>query len=191
MPTRRCCANTSLNAGYSLRRRLVPDYRVAIIMYHKISTLTEGLDAEWNVSPTQFREQMTMLAGDEFNVISLEQFADCLASDRSPPRNAVVITFDDGYANVYQHAFPVLREFGLPATIFQTVQFAHEQRLFSWDEAEYGDQPERFDAVLLHEFHLLLCLSKQRRLINRTRKNRSDSLDAFKNPSLLTEHFPG
>jgi peptidoglycan/xylan/chitin deacetylase (PgdA/CDA1 family) len=136
-----------LNAAYSLRRRLVPDYRVAVIMYHKISALTEGLDAEWNVSPTQFREQMAMLASDAFNVISLEAFADCLASGRSPPRNAVVITFDDGYANVYQHAFPVLQEFGLPATIFQTVQFAHEQRLFSWDEAEYGAQPELFDAV--------------------------------------------
>ena len=136
-----------LNLVYALRRRLRPDHSVAIIMYHKISTLTQGLDAEWNVSPGQFRGQMEMLAGGAFNVISLGQFADCLASGRAPPRNSVVITFDDGYANIYQHAFPVLLELGLPATIFQTVQFAHEQRLFSWDEAEYGDQPELFDAV--------------------------------------------
>lgn len=136
-----------LNAGYALRRRLRPDHRVSIVMYHKISTLTRGLDAEWNVSPQQFREQMTMLAGEAFNVISMDQLADCLANGSPPPPNAVVITFDDGYANVYQHAFPILTQLGLPATIFQTVQFADEQRLFSWDEAEYGGQPELFDAV--------------------------------------------
>lgn len=149
-----------LNGVFSLKRSLFGDDRVVIIMYHKISHLSEGLDAEWNVSPRLFEEHMEILANG-FSVIALEDFYQCLVSQRQPPPRSVVITFDDGYASVFQHAFPVLRRYGFPATIFQSVQFTEEQRLFQWDEQTFGDRPELFEHLrgLSWEEIGLMCAS--------------------------------
>lgn len=130
-----------LNSIYTLRRRWFHDEHVVIIMYHKISELTQGLDAEWSVSPAMFARQMDFLAANDFNVIPLDTFFRCLETQTAAPRNAVVITFDDGYANVFEYAYPVLLRLGFPATIFQTVQFADKQQLFTWDKQAFGDQP--------------------------------------------------
>jgi peptidoglycan/xylan/chitin deacetylase (PgdA/CDA1 family) len=54
-----------------------------------------------------------------FEVLPLEELAE-RARSRKLPRNAVAVTFDDGYRDNYTNAFPLLRELGLPATIFLT-----------------------------------------------------------------------
>ena len=53
-----------------------------------------------------------------YRIISLSELVDSLRSDRLPPQRAVVVTFDDGYADNYDIAFPILRKLRIPATIF-------------------------------------------------------------------------
>lgn len=84
-----------------------------VLMYHHVSP-SPGLVT---VSPANFRIQMEELARAGWHTVSLADIAGFLAG-RDLPARSVAITFDDGYLDNYVHAFPVLREFGLHATIF-------------------------------------------------------------------------
>ena len=83
---------------------------VPILLYHKI-TSEFGMGGVWN-TPRQFRAQMEHLKSMGFEAVSpgkaFEDFQE----------RTVVITFDDGYEGVYEHAFPVLKELGFTASIF-------------------------------------------------------------------------
>lgn len=91
--------------------------RLCIVNYHRILEAPDPL-LENEPDVATFRKHMKMLA-DYFQVLSLDVALDALKHDRLPPR-AVCITFDDGYRSVHDLALPVLREFGLPATLFVT-----------------------------------------------------------------------
>jgi len=91
--------------------------RLCIVTYHRILEAHDPL-LENEPDVATFREHMKMLA-DCFKVLSLDQALSALRENRLPPR-AVCITFDDGYRSTHDLALPVLREFGLPATVFVT-----------------------------------------------------------------------
>jgi peptidoglycan/xylan/chitin deacetylase (PgdA/CDA1 family) len=83
-------------------------------MYHSIDDDRSDVHS---VSPTAFEEQMRFLA-TKCNVISLDQLVDCFSGKGSLPDNPVVITLDDGLANNYTTAYPILKKYDLPATVF-------------------------------------------------------------------------
>ncbi len=87
-----------------------------ILMYHHVSNNTPKVTS---VSPDTFREHMQYLA-DNHNVLPLEQVIVALQNNQPLPDKTVVITFDDGYDNIYYHAHPILKEFAFPYTIFVT-----------------------------------------------------------------------
>ena len=68
-----------------------------------------------------FREGMSDLHRRGFRSIGLEEAAGFLRDKVPFPERSFVITFDDGYRNVYRKAFPVLRELGMEATVFLAV----------------------------------------------------------------------
>ncbi|WP_412478608.1 polysaccharide deacetylase family protein [Azonexus sp. IMCC34839] len=82
-------------------------------MYHHVSP-RPGLVT---CSPANFRAQMGWLASNGWKALSTAEFSDALAN-QVIPKKSVLITFDDGYLDNWVYAFPVLREFGLRATIF-------------------------------------------------------------------------
>ena len=88
--------------------------QVRILMYHSIDDDHSYLHS---VSPIAFEKQMQFLA-TKYNVISLNQILEYFDGDRAWPDNPVVITFDDGLANVYTTAYPILKKYKLPATVF-------------------------------------------------------------------------
>lgn len=92
--------------------------KIIILMYHIISSPFSTNEKSLAVSPSAFRAQMNFLHRKGYNVISLEKAVTALISGESVPRNAVVITFDDGFIDTYEIAFPILNEFEFPATIF-------------------------------------------------------------------------
>jgi peptidoglycan/xylan/chitin deacetylase (PgdA/CDA1 family) len=88
---------------------------VLILTYH--SVLDEPDPMRPGVPTVDvFESQMTVLA-DEFNVLPLADAVAGLEGGRLPPA-AVVVTFDDGYADNHRNALPILRKLGLPATFF-------------------------------------------------------------------------
>lgn len=61
---------------------------------------------------------MSLLKEAGFHAISLREIIEHINSGRAFPGKSFAITFDDGFKNVYSHAFPVLKEFGFIATVF-------------------------------------------------------------------------
>ena len=91
-------------------------YVVPIMMYHHVN----GGNAQRpdTVSPERFEWHMAYLKKHQFNVLPLSTLVRMIQEGKPMPRKSVVITFDDGYDDNYQYAFPVLRKYGFPATIF-------------------------------------------------------------------------
>ncbi|MFG2681331.1 polysaccharide deacetylase family protein [Streptomyces sp. NPDC048392] len=84
-----------------------------ILMYH----LVQDLPGPMAVPPRHFREQMEFLAGGPYTVVTEDDLHAMLARGVPLPANAVLITFDDGYANTTTTALPVLERLGLPALL--------------------------------------------------------------------------
>ncbi len=94
----------------------------AILTYHHVAPVPPAGDEHGGlyVAPAHFAAQMTWLARQGYYVATLDEVrADLLGGERLP-RKSVAVTFDDGWADNYTHAFPVLQQHGFPATIFLT-----------------------------------------------------------------------
>lgn len=91
--------------------------RLCIVNYHRILEQPDPL-LESEPTVDTFRWQMDLLASC-FNVLPLYDALQLLREGRLPPR-AIAITFDDGYRSTHDLALPILKEYGLPATVFVT-----------------------------------------------------------------------
>lgn len=96
---------------------------ITILMYHKIGEPPPGskLKKLW-VSSDMFRQQMTYLQKNGYTPILFKDIYACWDKQTPLPKKPVLITFDDGYANNYELAAPILKNFGFPATLFVVVQ---------------------------------------------------------------------
>ncbi len=89
-----------------------------ILMYHSI----EDGDSPLQVPPPLFAQQMEWLRA-HVRVLRLGEVVSRLAERQPLPERAVVLTFDDGFADFARHAAPVLLRLGLPATVFLPTQY--------------------------------------------------------------------
>ena len=101
---------------FSFTRKL----HLPILTYHQIG---DSSDSGLAVSVDAFTSQMQFLKDNGYRSISLEGAVRWLESEDYPPHKGVVITFDDGFKNIYSHAYPILEKFGLTATIFPVADF--------------------------------------------------------------------
>jgi peptidoglycan/xylan/chitin deacetylase (PgdA/CDA1 family) len=90
---------------------------VPVLVYHRFAAGNESRDP-MEVPQASFRAQMALLRDEGYQVIPLRDLGEFLAGRRALPRKSVVITIDDGFRSAYTIGFPVLREFGFPATLF-------------------------------------------------------------------------
>lgn len=97
--------------------------RLLILCYHGISLADEH---EWSalyMAEDVFRNRLERIKEAGCNVLRLGDAVDLLKTGDLPPR-AVVITFDDGYYDFYAKAWPHLRDFGYPATVYLTTYYS-------------------------------------------------------------------
>ncbi len=115
----------------ALLRRKRPWRGVLIVNYHRIAPLEHPpINPDlWSATPAGFEAQVRFLSR-HCEVIGPEELEPRLA-DRRP---SVLITFDDGYRDCAQHALPVLRAHGVPATFFLTTGFIDRRATAWWDE---------------------------------------------------------
>lgn len=90
-----------------------------ILKYHHVGVRREpfGLRRLW-VSAERFAEQMAFLAHNRYQVLTLRECLPYLTELNTLPERSVVLTFDDGFTNFMDHAFPILKNYGFPASVF-------------------------------------------------------------------------
>ncbi len=107
--------------------------RVIILMYHRFSQKLEPFKIQQSI----FENQIKFLK-KKYNFISLKHYSEVLNEKRDDlPDNPIIITIDDGYQDNFTFAYPILKKYSIPATIFITTDFiTHKSWLWS-NKLEY------------------------------------------------------
>lgn len=103
---------------------------VPILMYHHVGNKSGSL----YVRPDIFANQMNYLVQKGYNTVTLPDIMNSLINGQPLPQKPVVITFDDGYRDVYENAYPVLRQNNQKATIFLITQLLGGGDYMNWEE---------------------------------------------------------
>ena len=97
--------------------------RLLILCYHGISMGQEhAYSPQMFMPPDVFKRRMQVLKDSGAHVLGLEEALARLCNDRLPQRS-VVLTFDDGWADFRAAAYPILRRFDFPATVYLTTYY--------------------------------------------------------------------
>jgi len=123
---------------------VTPLWRVSgglrVLYYHRVNDYPRQelglLSQEVSVASQSFARQLDYLQRHGYTVITAEEATATLRSGQSFPPNAVLLTFDDGYADNYLYAFPLLYERRLSALFFLTTDFVDASLSFSWDQGK-------------------------------------------------------
>jgi peptidoglycan/xylan/chitin deacetylase (PgdA/CDA1 family)/2-polyprenyl-3-methyl-5-hydroxy-6-metoxy-1,4-benzoquinol methylase len=114
-------------------------YQLPILLYHQISERGPESLARYRVTPKLFAEQMRYLHRAGFRTVTLEQWLKAMRSYQPLPGRAVIITFDDGYQDFADAAWPVLRQYGFGAYVYLVTERVGQHS--SWTETYGGTAP--------------------------------------------------
>lgn len=121
--------------------------KLTVLSYHEIAERDQALVPEYAVTPTNFVRQMDWLRNNGYHFVSVSDVLADRDGKKPLPEKAVLITFDDGYQSVYDHAWPIIKMFRIPAVIAVVGNWLEEKdhvnfdgksvpraQLLSWDE---------------------------------------------------------
>jgi peptidoglycan/xylan/chitin deacetylase (PgdA/CDA1 family) len=116
-------ATPKLTATPALPPEPIDSVHVPILMYHHLEELTgdQASDPDYQqlfVAPKAFEEQVTYLKENGYHTITFAELVGAFNGEVTLPSNPVIITFDDGWDDIYNVAYPILQEHGLRATFF-------------------------------------------------------------------------
>jgi peptidoglycan/xylan/chitin deacetylase (PgdA/CDA1 family) len=115
--------------GYLSGRYVVP-----IMMYHSINPKSNAVLKALIVNPQTFERQVCFLKKGGYNILPLETLGELIRDNKKLPSKAVALTFDDGYKDFYKYAFPILKRYRMPATMFIIVDEVGRHDRLSWEE---------------------------------------------------------
>ena len=135
--------------GYALGKRLKggQDQTLPILRYHRVS---DELRDYVTVGVDQFDEQIAHLKA-HYSIVSLRDILD--GAPKTPGKNQVTITFDDGYLGNYENAFPILAKHGVSATFFISTDHITEQKPFAHDLDKLGHGLPNMSWDQIREMH--------------------------------------
>jgi peptidoglycan/xylan/chitin deacetylase (PgdA/CDA1 family) len=115
--------------------------RLPILLYHYIEPWPAGADElrrDLTVRPEDFAAQMAYLHAQGYATVSLYDLLEAVTLGRQLPERAVVLTFDDGYRTLMEHALPILQPYGYTGTVFVVTQLMDEEfpQYLTWAQAE-------------------------------------------------------
>lgn len=111
-----------------------------ILTYHRVSEPSAETKFDPDVidaTPDQFDRQLELLAR-YFSFVGSDEVADHVAGRSTLPRNALMITFDDGYRDCLDTALPILTRHGAKAVFFIATSYVGDRRVYWWDRIRYA-----------------------------------------------------
>ncbi len=109
----------------------------AILMYHYVRSVDQTSDPmgyDLSVTPDDFNNQMNWLHDQGYIGVRMDGITRCLRGEAPCPSKAIALTFDDGYADAYTDALPVLKRYGLIATFYIVTNFVGQPGYMTWEQ---------------------------------------------------------
>ena len=109
-----------------------------VLCYHRFEDRPKD---ELAIAPAEFEQQMQILKDNGFTVVGMQDFLAWRRGDKDIPAKCALITIDDGYVSAYDVAWPILKKFNYPFTMFVYVKYIGSGgKSVSWDQlAEMRD----------------------------------------------------
>lgn len=112
---------------------------VPILMYHHLADLpanSSQLQLDWTVSPKNFESQMDWLAERGYHAVTIGQVAAHLKRNQPLPVKPIVISFDDGWADDYTVAFPILKKHNFSGTFYVYTNVLDHGQFLTWAQVQ-------------------------------------------------------
>ncbi|HEX6512089.1 MAG TPA: polysaccharide deacetylase family protein [Chloroflexota bacterium] len=113
---------------------------VPILMYHYIRELPpntpDQLGYGLSIAPHLFEAQLAYLAGAGYESVSMDDLTSHISKGTPLPAKPIVLSFDDGYADFYSAAWPLLKKYRLTATAYLVVDFLGKPGYMSWQQSQ-------------------------------------------------------
>ena len=124
---------------------------IKVLMYHRIVEKVEFVKNHWTcVTVDDFHRHLELLTRWGFTAITFEDYRLFLEGALNLPRHPVIITFDDGYKDTYDLAYPLLQEYGMKAVVFvlgdRTIKTNYWDQTLGMKEAQLLG-PEEIDQM--------------------------------------------
>ena len=115
---------------------LRPELDVPVLVYHRLASEfpDDPNKAKDTVTSSAFAEQLAWLVGNGYTTITVAELFNAFYYDVLLPPKPVILIFDDGYVDVYEHAFPLLKERGFGATIAAISGFVGQPEYLNWEQ---------------------------------------------------------
>lgn len=147
------------------------NFDVPVLMYHSIGIPNKKWNWNYLTCPfNRFEEQLQAISELGYSTISLNKLYDYMVEGKDIPNKSIVLTFDDGYADIWVYAYPLLKKYGMCGTVFINPDFVDRRNIkrklysdqvniselddsgfLSWEEIITMDQ----EGVIYSESHAL------------------------------------
>jgi peptidoglycan/xylan/chitin deacetylase (PgdA/CDA1 family) len=92
--------------------------RIAVLMYHRVGQARNAWESRYAIAPEAFAAHMQALQRKGFRAVPIEALVTWLEGGPALPEGSILITFDDGFRGVRDHALPVMERLGWTFTVF-------------------------------------------------------------------------
>jgi peptidoglycan/xylan/chitin deacetylase (PgdA/CDA1 family) len=138
--------------------------KVPILLYHDFSRTRSS---KMIVLESSFEAQMRFLKENGYHVVTLDQFLNFMEYKAQLPEKSVVITIDDGWKSLYTIAYPILKKYNFPATLFVYTDFIGGRKALTWKQIK----------ALAEDGFDIQCHSKTHRYLTRIKDG--ETFDRF------------
>lgn len=108
-----------------------------ILMYHRVSDNPKYNRTRWSVTPTSFENQIKYLQDNGYSFVKMteayQKYLSTSSTTSSPYHKTLALTFDDGYREFYTIAFPLLKKYNIPATVFVITSDVGKNGNVTWE----------------------------------------------------------
>ncbi|HLY67424.1 MAG TPA: polysaccharide deacetylase family protein, partial [Chloroflexota bacterium] len=113
---------------------------VPILMYHYIRTLPpntpDQLGYGLSIAPPLFEQELAYLQSAGYKSVAMDDVVARITRGTPLPPKPVVLSFDDGYADFYTAAWPLLKKYGFSATAYIVIDFLGRPGYMSWQDVQ-------------------------------------------------------
>lgn len=114
----------------------IPNAVLSVLCYHNVDLL-KPKDTPYSVTSPLLERQILALEKAGFTFVSMERVRKFYDSGEPLPAKSILLTFDDGRYDVYEHAYPLLESMGIPWAMFvypSGINAGHARNFMSWDD---------------------------------------------------------